>query len=103
MALATGFLHRVEGHALGGEALDQLGQVLLVASVAGAGRVPEVHQADRPLTGEVLRQAQVLAGEDRGPVVEGADVARFVPAQGQQDGADAGQEEEAGQQGLESG
>lgn len=47
LAVAAGLLQGVELYALGRVVLDQLAQVLLVADIARAGRVPEVHQADR--------------------------------------------------------
>ncbi|MNJ64757.1 hypothetical protein D3C77_607300 [compost metagenome] len=47
---------------------------MLVADVARAGRVPEVHQANRPRPGEGGRQLQAVAGKQRGVVIEGAQV-----------------------------
>ncbi|MNG28488.1 hypothetical protein D3C84_1137550 [compost metagenome] len=69
---AIGLLYYIERHPLWSEMLDQFRQVLLVADVARAGRVPEVHQADRPGPGDLGRQLQPVAGEQCGLVIEGA-------------------------------
>src|SRR5690606_20478449 len=47
-AVAAGFAHLVELHRLALEALEQFFQMLLVADVAGAARVPDVYEAHRP-------------------------------------------------------
>ncbi|MCY1453929.1 hypothetical protein D9M71_709550 [compost metagenome] len=73
--MAVGLLQYVEGHALAGELAEQFGQVLLVADVARAGRVPEMHQADRAGAGDGVRQLQAIAGKQRRLVVEGTQVA----------------------------
>ncbi|MNY27640.1 hypothetical protein D3C86_1615540 [compost metagenome] len=57
MAVATGFLHGIEFHAMGNVALDQFGQVLLIADIARTGRVPEVHQADGARAGDGFGKA----------------------------------------------
>jgi len=51
--------------------------VLLVADVARAGRVPEVHHADRARAGQLGGELQLAAVEQRGLVVERAQVARL--------------------------
>ena len=61
--MATWRLYRVETYTLWAEALDQLGQVLLVADIARAGRIPEMYQADRAWTSKLIRQAQLFTVE----------------------------------------
>ncbi|MNC36287.1 hypothetical protein D3C75_848010 [compost metagenome] len=72
LSTAAGLLYYIERHPLWSEMLDQFRQVLLVADVARAGRVPEVHQADRPGPGDLGRQLQPVAGEQCGLVIERA-------------------------------
>ncbi|MCY1403761.1 hypothetical protein D9M71_189520 [compost metagenome] len=82
-AVSPWFLHGIEGHAVRGEVFDQLAQMLLVANVAGAGRVPEMHQADRARPGEFGRQAEPVTGKQRSLVVERAHVTPLEPVVGE--------------------
>lgn len=93
----------MELHALAGEAFDQLAEVLLVADVAGAGRVPEMHQADRPRPGQLGRQAQAVAGEQGGLLAERADVADLEPPVGGEQAAGPEQADQADEERLAAG
>ena len=55
--MATWRLYRVETYTLWAEALDQLGQVLLVAVIVRAGRVSEMYQANSAWTSKLISQA----------------------------------------------
>ena len=98
LAVAAGLLHREEFHAPGAELFDHLGQVLLVADVAWAGGIPEVHQTDIAGAGEVVGQAQRVAGEHRGVFAESPQVAALKPVvrgpqhAGTHDGEQAGKQ-----------
>ena len=98
LALAAGFLHGEELHALWAVEFEQFGKVLLVADVARAGLVPEVHDADRAGTGEVVGQAQRIAGKYRGVLAEGAQVAALEPVVGRPQQAGADQRDQGGKQ-----
>src|SRR5690606_20802645 len=98
--LAAGPAHGVELHAAAGTGPHQLAKVLLVADVARAGRVPEVHQADRAGPGQLRRQAQLVAHEQLGALLERADVARLEPPEGGQHGAQPEGGDETGEQFL---
>ena len=98
LALAAGFLHGEELHALGAVVFEQFGEVLLVADVARAGRVPEVHDADRAGAGEVVGQAQRIAGKYGGVLAEGAQVAALEPVVGRPQHAGADQCDQGGKQ-----
>ena len=99
MTLAAGFLHGIKLNALRYILIDQFGKVLLVANVARARRVPEVHQADRARAGQVGGQAQRVAGKHRGVLTEGPQETALEPVVGhpQDDGAPEGKQ--AGKQG----
>ncbi|MCY1435078.1 hypothetical protein D9M71_511580 [compost metagenome] len=102
-AAGARLLHGIENHALRGKALDQLAQVLLVANVAGAGRVPEMYQADRPRPGQLWWQAKAVAGKKRGLVIERAQVTPLEPVVGEPETGGAKHGAEAGDQGLAAG
>lgn len=97
--MAAGLLYCVELDALRYVFIDQFGKVLLVADVARARRVPEMHQADRAGAGQVGGQAQGVAGKYRGVLAEGSQETALEPVVGypQYDGASEG--EQAGKQG----
>lgn len=65
----------MEGNAVACELVYQVAQVLLVADIARARRVPEMHHPDRAGAGQLGRQLQLAAVEQRGLVVERAQVA----------------------------
>lgn len=96
--MAAGLLHREEFHALGAELFDHLGQVLLVADVAWAGRVPEVHQTDVAGASEVGGQAQRVAGKHRRVFAESPQVAALKPVVCGPQHAGANDGEQAGKQ-----
>ncbi|MNN08918.1 hypothetical protein D3C81_1217860 [compost metagenome] len=73
--MAAGFLQHMEADAVACEVADQVRQVLLIADIARAGRVPEVHHTDRAGAGQLEGQAQLAAVEQGGLVVERAQVA----------------------------
>ena len=89
LALAAGLLHRVELHALWPVVLEQFGEVLLITDVAGAGRVPEMHHANRPGAGQVLGKAQGVTGKHRRVRTEGPQVASLEPVIGRPQDAGA--------------
>ena len=97
--LAAGFLDRIKLDPLRHIFIDQLGKVLLVADVARARRVPEMHQAYRARAGQIGRQAQRVAGKHRGVLAESPQETALEPVVGhpQDDGASEG--EQAGEQG----
>jgi len=98
LAVAAGLLHRKEFHAPGAELFDHLGQVLLVADVAWAGGIPEVHQTDIAGAGEVVGQAQRVTGKYRSVFAERPQVAALKPVvcgpqhAGTHDGEQAGKQ-----------
>jgi len=100
LAVAAGFLQGIELHSLGRVLLDQLAQVLLVTNIARAGRVPEVHQANRARATEGGRQLQRIAGEHRRVLAEGAQVAALEPVICGPQHAGADNQDQTGEQGI---
>src|SRR5690606_27528284 len=80
--------------------LRQLGQVLVVADFARAGRIPEVHQPHRPRAGRRGRQAEWLAAEQGRGAGGGTPVAPLVPPEGPDHQQDPDRGEQVGEQGL---
>ena len=78
--MSARLLDRVEIHAIGArEMLHELAQVFLIADVAGAGRVPEMHDPDTARSGQRWRQAQNIAGKQRRLITERTDVSALKP------------------------
>ncbi len=91
--------HFMEAHRLPDEALEQLLQVLLVAHVAGATRIPEVHETHGPRSLQLERQLQRIAGKQLRPLaLEGAQVARLEPLEGGEHGTGPEQDDQRGEQ-----
>jgi len=75
-------------HASITEAFKQLGQMLLIAGVAGAGGVPEVHHTDRCVVFQGVGQRQAIARKQlRAFAIEGAQIPGLEPAESGQHGA----------------
>jgi hypothetical protein len=88
--MAARLLQHVEGNAVACELADQVAQVLLIADIARARRVPEMHHTNRAGAGQFGRELQLAAVEQRGLVVERAQVAGLEGGVGlpEDDGAD---------------
>lgn len=78
--MSAWFLNGIKVHAIGArEMLYELAEVFLIANVARAGRVPEMHDPDTPRSSQRWRQAQDIAGEQRRLITERADVSTLKP------------------------
>ncbi|MNI38193.1 hypothetical protein D3C73_923250 [compost metagenome] len=97
--MAAWFLHGIKLHALGLIEFNQFAEVLLVADVARAGWVPEVHESDGAGAGEVVGQAQRITGEHRRMLAECPQVAPLKPVVGGPQHCGAHEGKQAGEQG----
>ncbi|MNT69915.1 hypothetical protein D3C72_2082620 [compost metagenome] len=73
--------------------------MLLVADVARAGRVPKVHETDGARTGQVVGQAQRIAGEHGRVLAECPQIAPLKPIVGGPQHCGAHEGKQAGEQG----
>lgn len=72
--------------AVGGKPGHQFAQMFLIADVAGAGRVPEMHDPNAPWAGHVFGQTQTVSGKKNGSVTERPDVSALKPPESQPKG-----------------
>ena len=80
LSVGARLLDRIEVHAIGArELIHELGQVFLIADIAGAGRVPEMHDPDTSRSGQRWRQAQNITGKQRRLITERTDVSALKP------------------------